>query len=99
MIVIGHWFYKDVSGDMADLLDMAGNRGYQMSMEEAYEKACKIHPEVSKIMDSRRQVASLSGKRKAATSIAGSPGGPGGVDAPKTLHDTLSMAWEQVGRT
>lgn len=92
-------FYKDVSSDMADILDMAGNRGQQLSMEDAYERACRLHPEVSKIISSRQQTASLSDKRRAATSIAGSPGGPGGTVVPDSMHDMLSTAWDNVGRT
>ena len=46
-------FYSDVSAQMADLLDMAGNRGQNMSLEDAYKMACNAHPQISEIMKRR----------------------------------------------
>jgi len=92
-------FYNDVRADMADILDMASNRGRSMSMEEAYNTACRLNPEISKIMDARTQQASLADKRAAAASITGTPGGPGGRTPPNGMRDTILEAWDNAGRT
>ena len=92
-------FYNDVSGQMIMLLDGAASNRQHLSLDDAYSMACRAHPEINKIIQSRQQVASLSDKRRAATSIAGSPGGPGGTNAPSTMYDALSDAWDRVGRT
>ena len=35
-------FFEDVREDMADLLDLAAKRGLDLSLEQAYERACKM---------------------------------------------------------
>jgi hypothetical protein len=91
-------FYNDVRGDMADLLDMAANRGREMNMDEAYRLACSNHPQISKIMSGRTSQQSVNQKRAAASSISGSPGGAGGSAAPNSTMAALNDAWDSVGR-
>ena len=91
-------FYSDVRGQMADLLDMAANRGKEMSMDEAYNLACASHPEISKIMNGRASQKSVAGKRNAASSIHGSPGGGGGNAPPNSTLEALNTAWDEAGR-
>jgi hypothetical protein len=91
-------FYNDVRGDMADLLDMAANRGREMSMDEAYNLACSNHPQISKIMSGRTSQASVDGKRRAASSISGSPGGGMSKGAPNSTMAALNDAWDSAGR-
>jgi hypothetical protein len=91
-------FYKDVRGYMADIMDMATNRGQTMTMDQAYTQACKLHPEISKIMDTRAASAALVPKRKAASSISGSRGGAGGDGPVGSLRNTIADAWENAGR-
>jgi hypothetical protein len=92
-------FYRDVRADMADILDMAANRGRNMGMDEAYETACRLNPEISKIINARAQQESLADKRAAAASISGTPGGPGGRTPPNGMRDTIMEAWNTTGRT
>jgi hypothetical protein len=91
-------FYNDVKMDMADILDMAANRGKSMSLQEAYERACKLHPEIQSIVDTRLQVASANGKRRASSSVAGSPGGPGDSAGPGDMRGQIENAWDTAGR-
>ena len=91
-------FYKDVASDMADMLDMAANRGRQMSMQEAYDRACMIHPEISKILQARTNSQQVSQARKAATSISGSPGGEGGTSGDDDMRATIAAAFANSGR-
>jgi hypothetical protein len=91
-------FYTDVRGDMADLLDMAANRGRQMNMDEAYRLACANHPQISKIMSGRVSQQTVDSKRKAASSITGSPGGGMQGQGHSDRMGALNDAFDNVGR-
>ncbi len=98
-------FYEDVKKDMADLVDIAANRGDTMSLEDAYNKACAMHPEVSKVLEQRRQNEALIGqqetvnaKREAASSITGDQGGTPQRNGSLSLRDQIEEAFnQQVG--
>lgn len=60
-------FFEDVRTDMAALMDM----GRATSLADAYEKACKINPDVQQIIEQRASQPKLSDKQKAAASISG----------------------------
>ncbi len=94
----GNEFYNDVSGDMAMLMDVAANNGQNMSMQEAYDKACRMNDSISTIMSSRASAAEVAQKRAAAVSVSGSPSGPRTSAAPTSLRETLEQAYDSVGR-
>ena len=94
-----HEFYHDVRADMADILDMAANRGQTLSLQDAYDRAVAMNPELQRIVQSRQQKQALQSKRKAASSVAGAPGGAPGGRAEGGLRSTLLDAWEGAGRT
>lgn len=91
-------FYNDVKLEMADIMDMAANRGQEMSLQEAYDKACQLHPEVSKVIASRQQRQSVGNKRRASSSVSGSPGGVGERSTPDSTRAAIEQAWENAGR-
>ena len=93
-------FLAEVRNDMADLLDMAANRNQELTLQQAYDKACALHPEVSKIMAQRAKEQQIMGnqqdiqrKKTAAASINGKQGGDGG-QADVSLRGMLSDAWD-----
>jgi len=90
-------FYSDVRADMADLMDMASNRGRQMSLEEAYNTACAAHPQISKIINGRKSAEEVGRRRTAASSIHGGPGGSMSADTT-SLTAALNDAWDNAGR-
>ncbi len=90
-------FYNDVKMDMADLMDVAAKQGRAMTLQEAYERACMMNPSISQIINSRRSAEQVAQKRKAASSVAGSPGGPGDNSPPSSLRDTIAQAWDNAG--
>ena len=93
-----HEFYKDVAADMADIMDMSAKRGLNPSLEEVYNKACTLHPEIGPIIQARTAGRQTQSKRKAAVSISGSPGGPGeGAQVPDDITAQLNAAWDAVG--
>ena len=98
-------FLNDVRHDMADMIDMASKRGIDMSLEDAYKKACAVHPQISGVMAERAQRASLTGssnsmsaKRNAASSVTGQRVGGGAGAGNMSMHDTISQAWDNAGK-
>ena len=91
-------FYNDVRGDMADILDMAYNRGVQLTLKQAYDKACALNPEISRIQQSREQQRALQGKRRAAVSVTGGMSGPGATATPDSMRSAIESAWDNAGQ-
>jgi len=94
-------FLGDVRNDMADLIEMAGARGQNMSMQQAYDKACAINPQISAVMQERQQHATLTGnndsmaaKRNAASSVNGRQSGGGGGSGALSMRDQIAEAWD-----
>jgi hypothetical protein len=86
-------FYKDVQGDMADILDMAGKRNLNMDLPTAYQRACQLRPDIKAIIDGRSSGANVANARGAAISLTGSPGGaPISQIADESLEDTIRRA-------
>lgn len=92
-----HEFYKDVRADMADILDLAAARNMDMPLEEAYRRACLMHPEVSQILETRGRQPTPT-QRAAATSLRGAPGGVEVQDEPDSLRDSIAKAWDMQQR-
>ena len=96
-------FLNDVRMDMADLIDMATARGQTMTIEEAYQKACAIHPEVSKIIKQREEQARIMGTQNltqqkqnaASASLTGKQSGDGAPNGEMSLYDTIKAAWDE----
>lgn len=100
-----HEFAMDVKDDMADLIEMAHKRGRELSLEEAYEKACRSHPSIGKILANRdksnqaqsiNQVAQRA--RSASVSVSGAPSGGANSSGPGDLRSALESAWSSAGR-
>lgn len=98
----GAEFLNDVRNDMADLLDMADKRGVSMSLQQVYDKACAIHPEISNIIAERTRSAdlmtaqtTLAAKKAASTSLSGKQHGIPSVNtANMSIRDSIAAAWE-----
>ena len=92
-------FLEDVRADMADMLDMAANRGQSMTLKEAYDRACWANPDVRQVIEQRRdreraqqknQVAQTA--RRAAVSVGGSPAFNANQENANSLRDAIEMA-------
>ena len=100
-----HEFAMDVKEDMADLIEMASKRGREMSLEEAYDRACRSHPEIGRIFQKRDQASQAASRnqvaqraRAAAVSVGGAPTpGPSG-NPSADLRSTIENAFGQNGR-
>lgn len=96
-------FFEDVREDMADILDLATKRGIDLPLDQAYERACRLHPEISKVLVAREKAAqagNLKGStqraREAASSVRGTPSGVSTAQ-PSSLRATIEAAMEEVG--
>lgn len=98
-------FINEVRNEMADLLDLAASRGRPMSLQEAYDIACSVHPEVKDILSRRQKEQQLMGnrqqmerKRAAASSLVGRRGGDGAGAPAQDIRSAIEDAWNsQVG--
>lgn len=87
-------FFNDVRLDMADVLDMAAKRGINMTLQQAYDKACNLHPEISGVIAQRKQQNDLGIKKKTSNSLLnGTLGGEVNNSAHNSLRDALESAW------
>jgi hypothetical protein len=91
-------FYNDLRSDMADIMDMSANRGVKLTMQEAYDKAAMLNPTINQILLSRQGQQNVDGKRRAASSIHGGPGGSGGGQAHDTMRSAIEDAWDNAGK-
>jgi hypothetical protein len=96
-----HEFMEDVRTRMATILEVNAREGVVVSMEEAYNEACSLHPEVSKIVRQREAAKAASTgtsatarSKTASSSVRSSPvSGIEGADKPEGLRgDLLSAA-------
>lgn len=92
-------FADDLRHEMADMIDMATARGQELSLKEAYDRACWANPEIRSILAERQareraqqtnQVAQTA--RRAAVSVGGSPAFNANQEAGSSIRDAIEMA-------
>lgn len=94
-------FFENVRYDMADFLDMAAQQGRQMSLKEAYDRACALNPEIADVLAKRpSRNQQIAQKEAAASSVHGSttPGGSGENSADLSLRDALEASFGDAER-
>lgn len=88
-------YFADVRMDMADIMEISAKRGHIMTIEQAYDKACQINPEVSKLVGqtARTPNGAVARARRAASTVKGAPGGAvsGGKQDRRAM---LEAAWD-----
>lgn len=97
-------YYDDVKEDMADIMEMAARRGIEMTIQQAYEKAVALNPEVSEVIarekaaeEARVAGTRLAKARRVASTIVGGPAGaPDGKGRPATRREQLEAAWDDA---
>lgn len=98
-------FMNDVRNDMADLIDMSVKQGRNLTLQQAYDRACMLNPEISQILDERKKNeqimggrTSLAAKRSAASTLNGKMSGAGGGGGVMSIRDTIASAWDESGQ-
>jgi hypothetical protein len=98
-------FFEDLREDIADILELAANRGRSMTLKEAYDRAAAQNPQIAKVVTDRKAAKeaeetakNLDRSRRAASSQpSGSPGGIGPSGAkPGNRKDALTQAWNDL---
>ncbi len=96
-------FIKEVGPDMADLLEIASKRGSELTLDDAYDKACQMNTEIRKIINQREAAAraketnkSARKKKRAGSSIVGSSAGKPGAMQDTSLRGALEAAWDDA---
>lgn len=100
-----HEFAADVRNEMADIIDMGAARGINYSLDQAYEIACRAHPEINRVLQQREQAKiaqsmtqTAQKARSAAVSVGGSPS-VGAPDQPMgSIRDAIQFAIHQNSR-
>ena len=97
-----HEFASDVRNEMGDLMEMAGNRGEACSLDQAYERALLLRPDIQAVINQRKAGAAAADmnrqvrqKESAAVSVAGGAAPMGGEKAPTTMRQQLIAAMER----
>jgi len=97
-------FLSDVRMDMADLIDMAAKQGRNLTLQEAYDRACTLNPEINSVLEERKRHEQITGgrntmaaKRSAASTLNGRQTGSGGGGGAMSLRDTIASAWDDNG--
>jgi hypothetical protein len=96
----GKEFFDDVREDMADLLEIAARRGVDLTLEQAYDRAVVMNPEVSRIVAARAAAANagtantaIQQAQRAASNVRGTPSGVPSA-GPSTLRGAIEAAIE-----
>jgi hypothetical protein len=85
----GHEFFDDVRDLMADIIDLHTQRGATIGLQDAYDRAIKIHPQVSEILAKRAESERASAAaqaaqraRRTAVSLSSAPAPAGAAPGP-----------------
>jgi len=99
----GNEFFEDVRTVMADYLEVAANNQRLMTLQEAYERACQDDPGIKKILVQRAAALKatpsgdeLASKRRAASSVIGSPNVGAKLGDDASLHDVISAQFDEA---
>ena len=95
-----HDFAEDIREDMADIMEMAAKRGQNMSLEDCYERAILLRPDIQQIIEQRKIAANASQqnqqmrqKENASVSVAGGGSMITGSPNPTNTREALEAAW------
>jgi hypothetical protein len=88
----------DVREDMAMLLDAAASQNKELSLADAYDRACYMNPEIRNILSQRQLADSEQRRQEASVSVTGSPDGVTEINSPTNMRDAIAMAWENSAR-
>lgn len=98
-------YARDVAGDMADLLELAANRGQPLSLQEAYKRATLAHPTIAPLVEKRmleqgaaQRTAAASRARNAAVSVpdSGAPSQSGDDGNDGSIRSALNASIRQL---
>lgn len=90
-------YYNDVALDMANILDAAAASNRTVTLDQAYDIACRMHPEIGPIYDSPTpSKESVERKRRASSSVSGTPPAPSKPEVPDDVRSGIEAAWDAL---
>lgn len=99
----GHEFYADVEPDMVELINLSRGRGVTMTLEQAYNRAIQLHPEVSAALKQREAAQAVTATKAAtaraiaaSTPVKSQPSPHSNGVKPKTALEAVEAAWETL---
>ncbi len=98
-------FYEDVREDMANLLEAASMRNQVMTLQEAYDRAILLRPDIAEIVAQRklqtqaqaRDKAAKAAQAKAVGVVGTSPDTVGRSAQPQSLRGAIEAAIDSTG--
>lgn len=98
-------FLDDVTQDMVNIINLGAQRGVDYTLQQAYDIACRAHPEVSKVLQQREQMRAAQTlsqtaqkAKQAAVSLGGAPSLGGEEKSPDSIRDAIMLAINQGSR-
>lgn len=94
-------FFEDVRMDMADLLEVASRRGLPLTPRDAYNRAIMLNPDISRVIEQRKNAASQSGAQRsmaAGASIKPQPTVPVSGSGDRDLRSEIEASIEKLSR-
>ena len=100
-------YFEDVRNLMADVMEVSTRNGEELSVADAYERACLLHPEVRKIIVAKQNGASAQNltqaaqrAKAAAVSVKGSGAVVGSPEPtePLSVRAAIEKAFETHSR-
>jgi acetolactate synthase small subunit len=88
-------FFEDLRETMGDLMEMAAKRKQEMTLQQAYERAIAITPEIQSILQ-QRKAAEMDKKKRAASSLPSRSPTGGTRSSSDTIRGSIEEAFEQV---
>ena len=101
-----HEYFQDVAEDISAILEAAQQRGKQITLEQAYDMACNINPEIKPLIEKKRQSETAKSQnevaqkaKRASVGIRGSaPVDSAQQSGGGSLRDDLEFALSQMSR-
>lgn len=96
-------YFEDVRSVMADLIEVAERNGRTLSLDQAYNQAIRLDPEIAQVIQQREAreraqtaQATTGRARAAASSLRSNPApGVGSSKTPSTRREALEQAFDQ----
>lgn len=95
----GREWFADIRDEMADVMELAMRRGVSLTLDDAYNRVCQMHPEIAQVLEQRKAAANAANaqastqrSRAAASSVRSSPAAAIEGAQPESLREQIQAA-------
>ena len=95
-------YFEDVRDTMGDLMEVAGRQGRELSLQQAYDTACRMNPQIAPHFQAQQgassvQEARTAAERRAAAASSIAPRAqPASMPEPKDRREAIEQAWQKA---